>query len=309
MEYPEHIDSDTTAGTIYVVVAVFNRLSFTCRFLECMRNQTFSNFEVIVVDDGSTDGTAEVIAEHFKEVQLLRGDGNLWWTGATNLGIRHAMTYAATGDAILVINNDLEVNLDYLERLHELHVAIPKALIGSVVVDIGNPGTIVDGGRIVNWWSAKFRTVNANRQLLEFARNYYVDVSLLTGWGTLIPIEVFRDIGLYDDRHFQQCGDTELTVRASRVGYRLIVSYAAVAKVHTEATDRTNTSTYYSLRDLKKYLFDIKSNYRLRYRLFFSFNTARHPLACISFMVCDLLRISWHFLFRLRVLNRRHLLR
>jgi N-acetylglucosaminyl-diphospho-decaprenol L-rhamnosyltransferase len=301
VEYPEHIDREATGGTIYVVVAVFNRIFFTRRFLECMRNQTFSDFEVIVVDDGSTDGTAEVIAEHYKEVQLLRGDGNLWWTGATNLGIRHAMIRASEGETILVINDDLEVNPDYLERLHELHMAIPKALIGSVVVDINNPGVIVDGGRTVNWWSAQFNTLNYNRQLSEFDADYCVDVSLLTGWGTLIPISVFREIGFYDDRHFQQCGDTELTVRASHVGYPLILSYAAIAKVYVDATDAMNTSTYYSLRHLKRYFFDIKSNYRLKYRLFFSLNTAKHPVACISFMICDLLRISWHFLSRLRV--------
>src|SRR5918997_5629533 len=93
---------------IYVIVPVFNRRSYTERFLYCMREQTFTNFEVIVVDDGSTDGTSEIITEHFKEVSLLRGDGTLWWTGAINVGIRHALTRASDSDAVLVINDDLE---------------------------------------------------------------------------------------------------------------------------------------------------------------------------------------------------------
>src|SRR5262245_46982596 len=105
-------------GKIYVVVPVFNRKFFTQRFLECMRQQTFRNFQVIVVDDGSTDGTADLIAAQFSEVQLLLGDGHLWWTGAINLGIRHAMTQASGADAVLIINNDLEVNYDYLEIMY-----------------------------------------------------------------------------------------------------------------------------------------------------------------------------------------------
>src|SRR6266566_1076605 len=82
-------------GRIYVVVPVFNRKSLTERFLCCMRSQSFRNFETIVVDDGSTDSTAELVSERFPEVHLLRGDGSLWWTGAINLGIRYAMARAA----------------------------------------------------------------------------------------------------------------------------------------------------------------------------------------------------------------------
>src|SRR5712692_1895165 len=145
MEHAVHRDNELRQGKIYIVVPVFNRKSFTQRFLCCMREQTFRNFEIIVVDDGSTDGTSELIAEHFREVQLLRGNGNLWWTGAINLGIRHAMARAFDDDAVLVINDDLEVNSNYLETLHRLWKSLPKTLIGSVLVDIKSPEIIGDG--------------------------------------------------------------------------------------------------------------------------------------------------------------------
>jgi GT2 family glycosyltransferase len=210
------------------------------------------------------------------------------------------MATAKQDDAILVINDDVEVDPHYLETLYELSRSIPHALLGSVVLDIDNPEVIFDGGRTVNWWTAKFRIHNSQRKLSEFPTNYSVETSLLTGWGTLIPVEVFREIGLYDDKHFQQCGDTELPVRAKNAGYRLIVSYRAVLKVHVQATDAVNAADSYSLRDLKRYFFDVKSNSRLKYRVFFGFNTAKNPLAFVSFLVCDMLRITAHFLLRLR---------
>ncbi len=288
------------ANEIYVVVPVFNRRSLTERFLHCMREQRFRNFATIIVDDGSTDGTAELVAEQFKEVQVLRGDGNLWWTGAINLGIRHAMASASQDAAILVLNDDLEIDSDYLETLHKLWRSNPRTLIGSLAVDIRNPEVILDGGRIVNWWTAKMTMLNLQRKLYEFPKNHYADVSLLTGWGTLIPIQVFREIGLYDDKHFQQCGDTELPVRAKKAGYRLVVSYDAIVKVHADASDGVNVSSRYSLRDLKRYFFDVKSNYRLKYRLFFDLKTARNPFAFVSFFLFDLIRITGHFFLRLR---------
>lgn len=284
---------------IYIIVPVFNRRPLTERFLHCIREQSFRDFEIIVVDDGSSDGTAELIAGQFKEVQLLRGDGNLWWTGAINLGIQHAMVSASQDDAVLVINDDLEIDSEYLANLHELWRAMPRTLIGSVVVDINNSEVIFDGGRIVNWWTAKFAILNSHRKLSEFPSDYFIDVSFLTGWGTLIPIQVFRKIGLYDDKHFQQCGDTELPARAKNAGYRLIVSYAAIAKIHVDASDAVNVSTSYSLRDAKRYFFGIKSNCRLKYRFFFALNTAKNPVAFLSFFLFDLLRITCHFFLRL----------
>jgi GT2 family glycosyltransferase len=265
-----------------------------------MRGQLFKNFEIIVVDDGSTDGTRELITEQFPEVKLLRGDGNLWWTGAINVGIRCATTLASTTDAILVINDDLEVNPDYLEVLHGLFKSMPRTLIGSVIVDINNPDIIDNGGVIVNMWTAKFTVLNHAKKLSEFAKNYYVEPSLLSGRGTLIPIQVFYDIGLFDEKHFKQSGDVELPVRAKNSGYRLITSYGAVVKSYTESTNSMNIADSYSLRDLKSYFFSIKSSFRLKERFFFSFNTAKNPLYFLSFFLFDLLRITYHFIIRLR---------
>jgi len=285
---------------IYIIVPVFNRKSFTRTFLECLRNQTFRNFQTIVVDDGSSDGTAELITAQFQEVQLLRGSGNLWWTGAINMGIRHALEQAEKTDAILIINDDLEVDSHYIGNLHSTLQSMPRTLVGSVVVDIKKPQTIHDGGRIVNWWYAKFRILNSKRRLSDFDENHCVDVSLLTGWGTLIPVQVFRTIGLYDDRHFQQCGDTELPVRAQKAGFRLIVSYAAIVKANIDATDSINESNTYSWKDLGKYFCGIKSNFRLKYRFFFAYNTAENPINFLTFLLFDLVRVSCHFLSRVR---------
>lgn len=291
---------------IYIVVPVYNRKALVERFLNCLNEQTFRSFTAVVVDDGSTDGTAALIEEQFPDVHLLRGDGNLWWTGATNFGIRHALVDAAADDAVLVINDDIEIDPEYLETLYRVWQTMPNTLIGSVAVDINDPECIVDGGRLINWWSAKMRLLHKGRRLAEFAKNYFVDVSLLTGWGTLLPVRVFSDVGFFDDKHFQQCGDTELPVRAKNCGYRLIVIYAAVIKCYPDLTASINVADHYSIGDLKAYLFGTKSNFRLKYRFFFAYNTARNPLAFTSFLICDVARMTFHFFSRLRFGHRVH---
>jgi len=225
----------------------------------------------------------------------------LWWTGAINVGICHALLKASEQDFVLVINDDLEIDDNYLEQLFELTKYMKDTLIGSVVVDIRNPGIIENGGNVVNWWTAKFRTLNSGRKLSDFPNTHCADVSLLTGRGTLIPVQVFHDVGLYDAKHFQQCGDTDLPVRARKAGYRLVVSYGAIVKSHLLASDDLNTSERYSIRDLKSYFLGVKSNFRLKYRFFFSINTARNPIQLITFLLCDLIRITWHFSLRMRL--------
>ena len=284
---------------IYIILPVYNRKALVECFLDCLNEQTFRNFTVIVVDDGSTDSTAEMIGKKFPNVHVLRGDGNLWWTGAINVGIRFAMLNAAADDAILIINDDLEIGSDYLESLYRTWQSTPNTLIGSVIVDVNDPDRIFRGGERVNRWTAKGQHLNTGKRLSQFSDDYHVDVSLLTGQGILIPVRVFRDIGLYDEKHFQQCGDTELPARAKNRGYRLIVSYRAVVKANTEEIG-INHKPYYNIRDMKEYFFGVKSNSRLKYRFFFAFNTATNPFAFISFFLFDLLRITYHFFIRLR---------
>ena len=286
---------------IYIVIPVHNRKALTERFLDCLAKQTFRNWTAIVVDDGSTDGTSELIAAKFPDVCLLRGDGSLWWTGAVNAGIRHALLEASPQDAVLIINDDLEIDPVYLDRLYAVWQSTRKTLIGSVVVPIDDPDRIYYGGERLDRWLAKSRWLNAGKRLSEFSRDHRVEVSVLNGMGTLIPTPVFRDVGLYDDRHFQQCGDTELPARASNAGYSLIVAYDAVVKMPPGTSAGINLQTTYSFADLKTYLFDIKSNYRLRYRLFFAYNIARNPLAFFSYLICDLTRITFHFMSRVRL--------
>jgi len=300
MQYPRQTSDEVAHSKLYIVVPVFNRKIYTECFLQCMRQQTFRNFQIIVVDDGSTDGTAELISEEFKEVKLLHGDGNLWWTGAINMGIQCAMLQALATDAILIINDDLEVDVDYLEKLYGLWKSTPRALIGSVTVNIKDPEVVYEGGFIVDWWTAKFTVLNHGEKLAKFVKNYQVDVSFLSGRGTLIPVQVFHDVGLYDDRHFQHRGDTELPVRAKKAGYRLVVSYSVIVKIHLTASADVNVPNYYSLKDVRDYFFSIKSDCRLKDRFFFGFKTARNPLQCLSFLIFDLLRVACHFLLRLK---------
>ena len=81
--------------SVFVVIPVHNRLEFTRACLASLREQSYRDFTIVVVDDGSTDGTYATLAEEFPEVTLLWGDGDLWWTGAMNRALEWALPQAA----------------------------------------------------------------------------------------------------------------------------------------------------------------------------------------------------------------------
>ncbi|HEX8530399.1 MAG TPA: glycosyltransferase, partial [Cytophagales bacterium] len=118
---------------LYVVIPVYNRWHYTKACLEALRKQTFRAFRTVVVDDGSTDGTAGRLAEAFPEVTVLLGSGNLYWTAAVNLGIAHAL--AGGADRVVTLNNDTLPPPDFLVQMHGQSLAHPNALLGPLELD------------------------------------------------------------------------------------------------------------------------------------------------------------------------------
>ncbi len=119
----------------HVIIPVFNRLPLTTRCLTSLSAQTDRRMRITLVDDGSTDGTAETVCKNFPEVDILTGDGHLWWTGAVNLGLQHVLRRMAPDDYVLLINNDTYFDQNFIACGRAAVQRYPDALIGGVLVD------------------------------------------------------------------------------------------------------------------------------------------------------------------------------
>ncbi|WP_222931391.1 glycosyltransferase family 2 protein [Xanthovirga aplysinae] len=287
---------------IYIVIPVYNRKEITRVCLGNLRKQTCKNFETIVVDDGSSDGTSQMIKDQFPEVVLLRGDGNLWWSGAMNLGIKYVLTKAKKNDHILALNDDLEFSSDYICNCQKLILKSTPMLIGSVVTALDNRDRIIQGGVVINWYLAKGKQLNYNKRLSSFPKGYFTEVSVLTGRGVMIPVEVINKIGIYNEKHYRHAGDHELPRRAQKAGYKLVVSYDAV--VHMKdgyEVNHINHLPYFSLKDIGRYFFDVKSSYNLKYRFWFAYDASSNFLMGTLFLFFDLIRVTGHFFKNLKL--------
>ena len=255
---------------IYIVIPVFNRKEYTRNCLMSLLKQSFTQYKIIVVDHGSTDGTSELISSDFSEVILVKGDNSLWWTGATNLGVKKALELSdSENDFILSLNNDLEVGEDYMEQLLNIYQENKLCLVGSTSVFYNNQERIQFAGIK---WDPVFARFKKNPIILKpysIVKNEinFVETDLLTGRGTLIPIIAFINNGLYDEKRFPHyAADEDFSLTCYRNGYKLFVAIKAVVRSHVEDTGLNFTHVKLSLSQFIKTLSSIKSANNLSVR-------------------------------------------
>src|SRR5689334_5789037 len=101
---------------IFIVLPVFNRLQYTKRCLSTIFKQSYKNFTLVLIDDGSNDKTSEYVRRKFPQTVIINGDGNWWWTKSMAMGVKYALQNGKTNDYVLEMNNDLFFGKDYLNQ-------------------------------------------------------------------------------------------------------------------------------------------------------------------------------------------------
>lgn len=286
---------------IYIIIPVHNRILLTNNCLKSLSTQTNVNFNIIVIDDGSIDGTSEMVEIEFPQVILLNGDGSLWWTGSMNKGLDYVLEICEPDDYILALNDDLNIPDKYLENLSNTVKKFPNSLIGSVIVDTNDNETILSGGIKINWWNAKRTNVDKGKTISSFPKGSFAETSVLTGRGVLIPVKVYQTIGIYNGKHYKQYSDTELTKRAEKAGYKLVVSYDSIVYSEPLKINNIMIDSIYKITDLWKYYFNDRSNTNLKFRFWFAYDTANNFFQGTIFLLCDLVRITFHFFKHLKI--------
>ncbi|WDF62503.1 glycosyltransferase family 2 protein [Flavobacterium sp. KACC 22763] len=275
---------------IYIIIPVLNRWNFTKACLESLCFQTYSKYKIVVVDHGSTDETSSEIRNIFPEVIILQGNENMWWTAATNLGVKYALYNQA--EYVLTLNNDLIVDQNYLETIISTAADKYKSIIGSVSVDRRDINKIVFAGIKWNSVTAKYRSAVSLEQEYETLRinNSIIESDLLPGRGTLYPIEVFKSLGVFDEIYFPHySADEDFSLRCKRNGYSLFVSTSSVVFSEVNATGLKNLHRKKTIKYWRDTLTSKKSPVNIKRRWYWAKKNSCCSIVYFLFDYCRIL--------------------
>ena len=250
---------------IEIVTPVHNRKLITLQCLRSIERLDSEGMEIhtVIVDDGSTDGTSEAVIEQFPSVQIIRGDGNLWFTEGTNVGVRAALENEP--DYVLMINDDQVFDSAVLTTMVETAEKYPRSVIGPLLLLWDTPHRLFQTSPVWNtlgggWWPWY-------QQTIWTVPTKPWKVGLIVGNCVLVPAAAFRECGMMDSKRYPNFGDAEFTPRLKRAGWRPIIEPRA--RVFCQPNTIPPRLRSLGFRKLVHTLiFDVNSghNLRLRYR-------------------------------------------
>lgn len=204
---------------VALVVPVHNGKEHTQEFLESVRKVNYPDYKVIIVDDGSTDGTGEMISREFPDVILLKGDGNLWWSGAINMGIEKAIEMDFK--YVLIIDNDTVVDPEFISALVDTAERNPHSITTGKTYQYHDPKRLEQAGYKKRW----LRLLSYPAGWGEIDEGQYDRQQDLpcANMNVLINTSIFKDIGMMDAENLPLYGaDQDFSLRARKRGYNII---------------------------------------------------------------------------------------
>ncbi|GAF03660.1 putative glycosyl hydrolase [Saccharicrinis fermentans DSM 9555 = JCM 21142] len=203
--------------------------------MKLLQEQTCQNIGVVLVDDGSSDGTSDEVKRFFPEVVVVKGTGDWWWTKSMNQGCKAAIEHGA--DLLITLNNDTYFNALLIEKLVRLHHQNPKAVIGSLnLIKKEQTYIFFSGIKDIIWWKAKELKYHKAFSPLHENMTGLHPTKCLNGRGTLIPVSIFNEVNGYNEQYPQYASDYDLALRIQKAGYPCFISYDVVVHSYIEET-------------------------------------------------------------------------
>jgi len=264
-------------ANVKVLILSYNGKHLLDESIDSYLNNKYENFDVIVIDNGSTDGTKEWVESKWKNVKVIRTDKNLKYSGGLNFGLKYAFDDEKT-DYALITNNDVKADEKLISEL--VKTAETDKMIGFVIgkvyyydfpavfqtVGKKSDEILWNGGHIGN------REEDKGQYDKVEERDWCDDIYML------VKREVWEKTGGYDTEFAFQGEDFEWEVRAKKLGYKIM--FTPYAKLwHKESMTIGKTSAFKAYYDARNPLIihlkhrtkeQFKAFFRIRFKSLFS---------------------------------------
>lgn len=232
---------------VAIVIVNWNGAADTAECLASLRADRYPNKRIIMVDNGSTDGSAAILKRECPDVTVLETGANLGFTGGNNVGIRWAVREGA--DYVLLLNNDTTVEPDVVAQLVDAAERMPEYGLLTPVIHYYDPpreawfaGSRMDLSRGM--------AVHDNSRIPDVSGDVQ-EVPWASGCAMLLKADLLSALNGFDERFFLNWEDVDLSLRVRAAGKRigLVPGARIYHKVSRSMAKAAGRSTYYHIRN------------------------------------------------------------
>lgn len=229
--------SDLIYPKVFIIILNYNGKDTLDDCLSLVFKSDYSNFEVVVVDNDSQDSSFEDARYKFSNIHFIKNPANFGFARGNNVGIRFALEKFS--DYVFVLNNDALIEKSTLSILVKTAEENSACGITSPLI-LSADNKVWFAGGIIDW--LRMKTIHLSQ--LKFNNPY--ETQYISGCAMLVKKEVFKKIGLFDERYFLYYEDADFSVRAKRAGFNLLMDPNARIK-HLEQSNQKNAFKVYWL--------------------------------------------------------------
>lgn len=197
---------------VSVIIPNYNGMQYVKRCLDSLMAQTLKDWEILFIDNGSADGSRELVEKEYPLVKVIALPENLGFCGAVNIGIR-----AATAPYVVLLNNDTEAEPEFLQELYDGIRRKPRAFSGgAMMLQFHDREKIDDAGNFYNALGWAF-ALGKGKPAADY--NKERKIFSACGGAAIYRKDLLEELGYFDEEHFAYLEDTDIGYRAQIAGY------------------------------------------------------------------------------------------
>jgi len=254
-------------ATVFILILNWNGYLDTIECVDSCQKLDYPNFTIVIIDNGSTDGSEEILHKRFADIYILQTGSNLGFAGGNNVGIRYALDHGA--EYIWLLNNDTIIDsaaLSELVKVAESESTI--GMVGSKILKYSAPDIIDCAAGQINF--QKGTTCHIGRGEKDVGQyDELSEVDYITGCSLLVKKEVLEKVGLMLEEYFLYYEETDWCLQTRRKGYKLYCAPLSKVfhKVHSSTQKIDGAFLYYITRNRLYFLEKFGDNIKWKKRI------------------------------------------
>jgi len=255
--------SELTEPKVHIIILNWNGKEDTIECLKSIKGLRYSNYETVVIDNASTDGSVSEIEHTFPGITLLESEINRGYAGGNNIGLRYALDHDA--DYVWILNNDTIVHENALGSLIEkIEADSSIGICGSRLIYYHDRETIQAlGGGTYNKWLGTTAHVGANEPASIHFNEKEIERRLdyIVGASMLVSDQFLKEVGLLSEDYFLYYEELDWSLRAKgtfKLGYAdsSLVYHKEGASIkgnNVKLNSKSRLSDYYQIKNRLKF--------------------------------------------------------